>query len=48
MDKYTLYVISNANSVEYPDNTLTSFSNKFPLPLNVRKRYKIGVESIGF
>lgn len=42
------YVISNAGTKEYPDNKLTSFVNRFPIPLEIDNRYEIGVQSIGF
>jgi len=41
-------VFSNGGGSYFPSNTLTNFTNKFPAPLHLDKRYEIGIESIGF
>ena len=46
--KDCFYVFSNGGKDYFPSNTLTSFSNKFPIPFEVDKRYEIGIQSIGF
>lgn len=46
--KDCFYVFSNGGKDYFPSNTLTSFSNKFPIPIEVDKRYEIGIQSIGF
>ena len=46
--KETFYLFSNAGKDSYPSNTLTSFTNRFPVPLEVEKNYEIGIEGIGF
>ncbi|MCZ2207701.1 hypothetical protein [Cylindrospermopsis raciborskii] len=43
----TLYIISNG-STNFYSNTLTNFTNKMPIPLQIGKRYEIGIQSIGF
>lgn len=43
----TLYVISNG-STKFYSNTLTNFSNKMPIPLDITKHYEIGIQSVGF
>jgi len=49
MEVTNLYVISNANSDIYPDNTLTNFTNKLPTTFEFSsEKYEIGIQSIGF
>lgn len=49
----TVYCISNGSSEMFPNNTLTSFGNKFPLMYDYGKasndyKLQVGVDSIGF
>lgn len=46
--KDCFYVFSNGGKDYFPSNSLTNFTNKFPIPFEVDKRYEIGVQSIGF
>jgi hypothetical protein len=49
----TVYCISNGSPVEFPNNTLTSFGNKFPFLYDYAEasqnyRLQVAVDSIGF
>lgn len=46
----TFYVLSNGSADTFKNNTLTSFSNKLPVPLEyqIEDKVEIGIESIGF
>lgn len=45
--KNSIFVLSNGSTDVYPNNTLTSFKNKFPISLQQkRKRYQIAVQGI--
>ncbi|MCZ2207361.1 MAG: hypothetical protein O1I36_14755 [Cylindrospermopsis raciborskii PAMP2011] len=49
MDKTNLYVISNGSTELYPENTLTSFTNKLPTTFDFGSdSYELGIQSIGF
>jgi len=48
MKQESIYVFSNGGKAYFPSNTLTNFTNKFPVPLEVNQNYEIGLESIGF
>lgn len=47
MDFNSLYLISNGSGETYPENTLTSFSNKLPFAINYDGQYEVGVNSFG-
>lgn len=49
----TVYCLSNGSELQFPNNTLTSFGNKFPFFLDYQKltdnyKFHIAVEGIGF
>lgn len=49
----TIYCISNGSPDMFPNNTLTSFGNKFPFMYDYGKssnniKLQVGVDSIGF
>jgi len=50
MDQKIIFVLSNGSSQYYPKNTLTNFTNKLPIPidLNPTRKFEIGVASYGF
>lgn len=53
MDKnFTLFCISNGSEFEYPGNTLTSFKNRLPLNLEIKKsehsKWCVALESLYF
>lgn len=48
MSQKIIYVLSNGGGNYYPTNTLTNFTNNFPIPLEVGGKYEIGVQCIGF
>jgi len=48
MSQRIIYVLSNGGKDYFPENTLTNFSNNFPIPLDVEGKYEIGVQCIGF
>lgn len=48
MSQKIIYVLSNGGGNFYPNNTLTNFTNNFPIPLEVGGKYEIGVQCIGF
>lgn len=48
MAEKVFYVLSNGGGSSYPDNTLTYFKNKLPVPLEIDRRYEIGVQAFGF
>ena len=50
MDFNSIYLISNGSTDYYPDNTLTSFTNRLPIPISFdpNEKWEIGVESFGF
>lgn len=43
-----IHLLSNGSTDAYPTNTLTNFSNKFPVPMDVDQSYEIGIQSFGF
>jgi len=51
-NNFTLFCISNGSESEFPENTLTSFKNKLPLSLNIKKtehsKWCMAIESICF
>lgn len=49
METKSVYLISNGSSMYYPQNTLTKFTNKLPIPIDLsqNERWEVGVESIG-
>ena len=50
MTEQTVYVFSNASTIQHPDNTLTKFVNELPETLNIPKNenWYICAESAGF
>jgi len=42
-----IHLVSNGSTEEYPDNKLTTFTNKFPIPLDIDSRYEVGVKEFG-
>ena len=48
MNQDSIYVFSNGGQAYFPSNTLTNFTNKFPIPLKLNETYEIGIQSIGF
>ena len=49
----TVYCLSNGSEIQFPNNTLTSFGNKFPFFIDYQKltdnyKFHIAVEGIGF
>lgn len=48
MAEKVFYVLSNGGGSSYPDNTLTYFKNKLPAPLEIDRRYEIGIQAFGF
>jgi len=42
------YLFSNGGKDYYPDNTLTNFVNYFPVPLELSKKYEVGIQALGF
>lgn len=48
MSQKIIYVLSNGGGNYYPNNTLTNFTNNFPIPLEVDGKYEVGVQCIGF
>lgn len=50
MTEQTVYVFSNASTIQHPDNTLTKFVNELPETLNIPKNenWYICAESVGF
>lgn len=51
-NNFTLFCISNGSELEFPENTLTSYKNKLPLNLEIKKRehskWCMALESICF
>jgi len=49
--KFSMYVLSNGSSDNYPDNTLSKFSTKLPfsldLPIKLNERWGIAIQGIG-
>jgi len=49
--KFSMYVLSNGSSDNYPDNTLSKFSTKLPfsldLPITFNERWGIAIQGIG-
>jgi len=45
----SFYLISNSSVDQYPENSLTHFTNKFPIPivLDQSEKWEIGIESFG-
>lgn len=48
MPQKIIYVLSNGGGKFYPNNTLTNFTNNFPVPLEISGKYEIGVQCVGF
>ena len=48
MEVTRFYAFSNGGKETYPNNTLTNFTNSFPIPLEVQQSYELGIQSIGF
>ena len=42
----SIFVLSNGSTDIYPDNTLTSFKNKFPISMEAKQKYQIAVQGI--
>jgi len=51
-NNFTLFCISNGSETEFPENTLTSFKNKLPLNLEIKKsdhsKWCVALETICF
>jgi len=43
-----IHLLSNGSQDAYPHNSLTNFTNKFPIPLDIDQNYEIGIQSFGY
>uniref|UniRef100_A0A158P569 Uncharacterized protein n=1 Tax=Tetranychus urticae TaxID=32264 RepID=A0A158P569_TETUR len=45
-EEYFIEVVSNASMEDFPDNTLSKFSNKLPIPLELDGEWVVGIQEI--